>query len=157
MWRRQNLSLLRFYFTGIGEEALEVYNTFKFIDKDGEFHPTTENAARRHNFTIYYNYCEPRKNVLFERFKFWKRSQQESETIDMFVTDLKKIITNILVNYIKPTTNYPVTQIILHQLMLIFRRLHKPKLFSDFGHDFRLLSNPIDCQTSNQSREAKTI
>ena len=29
---------------------------------------------------------------MFERYKFWKRSQHEGETIDQFVTDLKKMI-----------------------------------------------------------------
>ena len=40
------------------------------------------------------DYCRPRKNTLFERFKFWNWSQQEGETVDQFVTELKRMIKN---------------------------------------------------------------
>jgi hypothetical protein len=35
------------------------------------------------------DYCEPRKTVMLERFKFWQRRQQADETIDQFVTELR--------------------------------------------------------------------
>ena len=31
---------------------------------------------------------------MFEEFKFWNRSQQEGETVDQFVTELKRMIKN---------------------------------------------------------------
>ena len=35
------------------------------------------------------NYCEPRKNVVFERYKFWSRDQRKGETFDTWLTDLR--------------------------------------------------------------------
>ena len=34
-------------------------------------------------------FCVPRKNVIYERYLFHTRHQQEEETIDSFVTDLR--------------------------------------------------------------------
>ena len=34
-------------------------------------------------------YCNPRKNVVFERYQFWQIMQKDSETVDQFVTRLK--------------------------------------------------------------------
>ena len=31
----------------------------------------------------------PRKNTVFERYRFWEYKQQEGETIDQFITELK--------------------------------------------------------------------
>ena len=33
--------------------------------------------------------CEPRKNIVFERYQFWDRNQNASEPIDKWVTDLR--------------------------------------------------------------------
>jgi hypothetical protein len=35
------------------------------------------------------DYVNPRKNTIFERYKFWECKQQEGETIDQFITELK--------------------------------------------------------------------
>ena len=34
-------------------------------------------------------YCEPWKNIVFERYQFWDRNQNASEPIDQWVTDLR--------------------------------------------------------------------
>ena len=34
-------------------------------------------------------YCEPRKNIVFERYQFWDCNQNASEPIDQWVTDLR--------------------------------------------------------------------
>lgn len=65
----------------IGDEALEVYNTFKITDEK-KLQPILE---------AFDQYCEPQKNVIYNRFKFFSRSQSEGETIDHFVTDLRKL------------------------------------------------------------------
>ena len=45
--------------------------------------------------TKFDDYCSPRKNNLFQRFwKFWNRSQQEEESVNQFVTELKRMIKN---------------------------------------------------------------
>ena len=40
------------------------------------------------------DYRSPRKNTSFERFKYWNRSQQEDDTVNQFVTELKGMINN---------------------------------------------------------------
>ena len=44
--------------------------------------------------TKFDDYCSPRKNNLIQRFKFWNRSQQEEQSVDQFVTELKRMIKN---------------------------------------------------------------
>lgn len=65
-----------------GEDALEVYNTF-----------TWDNADDQNKINKIYEkfeaYCNPRKNVTYERHIFNTRNQQPDETIDHYVTDLK--------------------------------------------------------------------
>ena len=39
--------------------------------------------------TKFRTYCEPRKNIVFERYQFWGRNQSEGEPIDQWVTDLR--------------------------------------------------------------------
>ncbi|UYV61543.1 K02A2.6-like [Cordylochernes scorpioides] len=65
----------------IGEEALEVFNTFHLKEDEAE------------NFDLVINkfddFCEPKKNVIFERFKFFSATQKDGESIDSFITELK--------------------------------------------------------------------
>lgn len=75
-----------------GEEALEVFNTFSFPeDKDkADFKKVQQKFEE---------YCNPRKNVVFERYKYWKTTQLD-ENISTFVTTLKQKI---------KTCEYPAT------------------------------------------------
>ena len=34
-------------------------------------------------------YCRPRKNSVFERYRFWRRDQKEGETIDQWLLELR--------------------------------------------------------------------
>ncbi|XP_068690073.1 uncharacterized protein [Montipora foliosa] len=63
----------------IGEEALEVYDTFTF----------TEEEANKIELLVakFEVYCSPKKNVTYERYLFFSCTQN-SRTIDAFVTDL---------------------------------------------------------------------
>ena len=36
-------------------------------------------------------YCEPKKNVSYERYVFFSRAQESNENIDQYVTTLKKL------------------------------------------------------------------
>ena len=60
----------------VGEEALEIYN-----EED------------RHKLDVlkskFEEYVNPRKNTVFERYKLWEYKQQDGETIDQFITELK--------------------------------------------------------------------
>ena len=65
-----------------GPEALEVYNTFSWLTANykNKVDKIMENFDQ---------YCNPRKNVTWERHKFNTRNQQPGETIDQYVLDLK--------------------------------------------------------------------
>jgi len=65
-----------------GPEALEVYNTFTW-DSDDDQNKVDKIVEK------FDQYCNPRKNVTWERHKFNTRNQQPGETIDQYVTDLK--------------------------------------------------------------------
>ena len=66
----------------IGDEALEIYNTFTFSESEDR----DKLSVLKKKFEEYVN---PRKNTVFERYKFWECKQQEGETIDQFITELK--------------------------------------------------------------------
>ena len=64
-----------------GGDAIEVFNTFEFSEGDEK---KLERVIER-----FEQYCNPRENVVFERYQFWKIDQEESEMVDQFVTRLK--------------------------------------------------------------------
>ena len=66
----------------IGEEALEINNTFKFATGED---PNKISVLKKK----FEDYVNPRKNTVFERYRFWEYKQQEGETIDQFITELK--------------------------------------------------------------------
>ena len=64
-----------------GEDDIEVFNTFQFAEGDkNKLDKVLEKFEQ---------YCNPRKNVVFERHQFWQTTQKDSETVDQFVTRLK--------------------------------------------------------------------
>ena len=69
-----------------GEEAIEVFNTFTFETEDDKWIYKTV-------LSKFEEYCNPRKNVVFERYMYWKTTQEE-ETVDQYVTTLRKKIKN---------------------------------------------------------------
>ena len=71
--------------TVIGEEAREVYSTFTEWENEGDskkIAPVLQQFER---------YCEPRKNVPFERYRFNRRSQEPGESYDQYRTALRKL------------------------------------------------------------------
>ena len=64
-----------------GEEAIEVYNTFTF---DDETEQDLEVILQK-----FQEYCEPKKNITFERRVFNTRTQQPTQSFDCFVTELR--------------------------------------------------------------------
>ena len=65
-----------------GPEAQEIFDTFTF--GEGEDQGDLDTVLRK-----FEEYCNPRKNTVFERHQFWSRDQQEGETIDQWLTDLR--------------------------------------------------------------------
>ena len=62
--------------TVIGEEAREVYSTFNDWAEDGD------DKKIKPVLKKFGDYCEPRKNIPFERYKFNRRVQEPGETYD---------------------------------------------------------------------------
>ena len=71
--------------TVIGEEAREVYSTFNDWNEEGDEQKIVP------VLTKFGEYCQPRKNVPFERYKFNRRKQEPGETYDQYRTALRKI------------------------------------------------------------------
>ena len=70
------------FLSALGDEGLHIYNTFEFdSDDDRNVYETV-----KQKFT---EYCLPHKNVVFERYNFWKATQAVGESIDSFVTTLR--------------------------------------------------------------------
>ncbi|XP_076804369.1 uncharacterized protein LOC143448486 [Clavelina lepadiformis] len=67
----------------MGEEALEVYNSFKF--ETGQEHKFDNVVAK------FEAYSCPKKNITSERYKFHMCTQKEDQSIDKYVTQLKVI------------------------------------------------------------------
>lgn len=67
--------------TVIGQNALEVYNTFQFNEAE---ETTIDNVLDK-----FENYCVPQSNLTFERYKLFSRKQNSAESIDEYVTCLK--------------------------------------------------------------------
>ena len=63
----------------IGEEALQVYDTFTFAESENKIDPVVEKLDA---------YCSPKKNVTYEHYLFFSCSQN-GRPIDVFVTDLR--------------------------------------------------------------------
>ena len=64
----------------IGEEALEIYNTFSL---------STAEQKLDILFQKFEDYCNPRRNITFERHKFFTCVQEPTESIDQYVTELR--------------------------------------------------------------------
>ena len=77
----------------IGEQGREIFNTMeweKIQDADGN--PTEgDNITINELFKKFDEYCEPRKNLVVERRKFFWRNQLEDEHFDQYLTVLKNL------------------------------------------------------------------
>nr|XP_022907482.1 uncharacterized protein K02A2.6-like [Onthophagus taurus] len=68
----------------IGEEAVQIYNNFKLSDEE----------KKRYNKVMeeFEKYFNPKANVVYERFKFYKKKQLEGEPFDNFLQELRKLV-----------------------------------------------------------------
>ncbi|XP_069119087.1 uncharacterized protein [Argopecten irradians] len=70
----------------IGQEGREIFNTLTFTeDENNKIEPLFE------KFKLY---CAPRENITVWRHRFYTRAQKKSETIDMYLTELRVIAKN---------------------------------------------------------------
>lgn len=67
----------------IGDEGLEVYNTFRFEEEADrqDINKVLEQFSK---------HCAPLKNIVFERYKFYNLIQKEAQTFDNDLTELQK-------------------------------------------------------------------
>ena len=84
--------------TVIGEEAREVFATFKDWTDAGDESKIAPVLAK------FEAYCQPRKNVPFERYRFNRRAQEPGETYDQYRTALRKIADGCE-NHTRPNTS----------------------------------------------------
>ena len=68
----------------IGRKGREIYNTWTLNEE-------TEKDKIKVLFQKFQLYCEPKKNIILERYRFNTRFQADSETLDEFLTELKKL------------------------------------------------------------------
>ena len=70
----------------IGQDGRDIYNTMAF--------EKTEIDKIEVLFVTFDEYCEPRKNIIMERYKFNTRVQRNDETADQYVNELKLLVKN---------------------------------------------------------------
>ena len=66
----------------IGDGALDIYNTFVFAQSG-------DSMKLEKVLDKFESYCMPKRNVTYERHKFFTRSQHVHETIDQYATELR--------------------------------------------------------------------
>jgi hypothetical protein len=67
-----------------GPEAQEIHHTFTWAE--GEDKSDYKQVLKKFD-----DYCEPLRNVVYERYQFWSRDHKEHETVDMFVAALRTL------------------------------------------------------------------
>lgn len=67
----------------IGEDALELFNSFDLTDKDRKSYVKIRKAFEKH--------CTTKKRIVYERFKFFSRRQNDTDTLKSFLNDLTKM------------------------------------------------------------------
>ena len=78
--------------TVAGREAKKVYKSFTYAPAHGEGAARVPaESPQDYELVVgkFREYCVPRRNLTYERYKFNTREQQEGETMDKFVTDLR--------------------------------------------------------------------
>ena len=68
----------------MGEDALEVFNSFTWENKDDE--NKYDKVLKKFS-----DYCTPKKNIVLERFHFNRAVQESNEDFDHFVTRLRNL------------------------------------------------------------------
>lgn len=67
-----------------GQEAIDLYSNMD-ITKD-------DKKSLEAIMTKFEHYCNPRKNVVYERYLFYMRQQKDGEPFDQFLNDIKTLV-----------------------------------------------------------------
>lgn len=68
----------------VGEYGRQLFNNFNMADDDKKDLAKIKEAFEK--------FCVPKKNIIYERFKFNQRCQQNGESFDAFLTAIQKLI-----------------------------------------------------------------
>ena len=79
---KENKTQICLLLNDIGEEGIDIYNTFN-VDMS--------KATLDEVLKLFDDYCNPRKKEVFERYKFWQRNQGTGESVDAYVTELRRL------------------------------------------------------------------
>ena len=82
--------------TVIGEEARDMYSTFTGWEDEGD------KAKIKAVLAKCAQYCQPRKNIPFERYRFNRRMQEPGESYDQYCTALRKLAESCDFQTVKP-------------------------------------------------------
>ncbi|XP_031328603.1 uncharacterized protein LOC116159695 [Photinus pyralis] len=66
----------------VGNDGLDLYNSFTLTE--------AERKSLKSVLKKFAEYCSPKKNVIFERYRFNSIVQKEGQTFDNFLTELRK-------------------------------------------------------------------
>lgn len=70
----------------IGQDGRDIHNTFQFAeDEVDKIIPLIQKLD---------DYCTPKQNTTMERYKFNKRAQGETESVDQYITELRLLTKN---------------------------------------------------------------
>ena len=67
-----------------GVEAIEVCNTFVFD-------PASDSKVLSEVIKQFIDYCNPRKNLVYEWHNFWETNQQDGQSFSHYLTDLRTL------------------------------------------------------------------
>ena len=66
----------------VGEKGQDIFNTFK---------ANRATATLKDVLKLFGDYCQPQKNVIFERFKFYSAKQYPGQMMENFITEVKTL------------------------------------------------------------------
>ncbi|XP_044745191.1 uncharacterized protein LOC123307053 [Coccinella septempunctata] len=68
-----------------GDEGVEIYNTLNLQIKKTTLKGVIDNFEK---------HCQPKKNVVYERYKVLSCNQKEGQSMGSFITELKTMVKN---------------------------------------------------------------
>ena len=95
IYKQENLVRVSTLLSVIGEEAVKAFDTFAWGEDQSE-NSISDVLAK------FDEYCEPRTQVIYERYRFNNRKQEPGESISAYVTELRVIAKNCAHDEITP-------------------------------------------------------
>ena len=90
----------------IGRKGREIFNTWKLEDDEKDKITVL--------FDKFEGYCKPKQNVTLERFTFNTRNQQETETLDQYLTALRLLSKRCQYNELEDETVKSIKKTVLN-------------------------------------------